>query len=137
MTRRWKIATEDQAGQSACPRAVAYYRQSAQDHQVNSIPVQRDQVRKWAEKNGVDLIGEFADPGKPGLAAKGRPAFTAMMEHWIKQGHDLNYVLCLDVSRLGRFQDVDLSIQFSAVCKQHGNLVIRTIIGKPPEDDPA
>ena len=55
------------------PRAVAYYRHSAQDRQENSIPIQREQVREWAEKNGVEIIKEFADAGKSGLNAEGRP----------------------------------------------------------------
>lgn len=45
-------------------------------------------------------------------------------------------MLCLDVSRWGRFQDIDLSAQFSAVCKKHKKEVIYTTIGKPKEDDP-
>jgi DNA invertase Pin-like site-specific DNA recombinase len=45
------------------PRAVAYYRHSAQDRQENSIPIQREQVRQWAEKNGVEIIEEFEDAG--------------------------------------------------------------------------
>jgi DNA invertase Pin-like site-specific DNA recombinase len=45
------------------PRAVAYYRHSAQDRQENSIPIQREQVRQWAEKNGVEIIDEFEDAG--------------------------------------------------------------------------
>jgi DNA invertase Pin-like site-specific DNA recombinase len=98
MTRWWEITTEDQAGQPARARAVAYCRHSAQDRQENSIPIQRDQVRQWAEKNGVDIIQEFADPGKSGLTAEGRPAFTEMMDEWVKQKYDFQYVLCLDVS---------------------------------------
>ena len=50
------------------PRAVAYYRHSAREPQ-NSIPVQREQVRQWAEKNGVEIIEEFEDAGKSGLNA--------------------------------------------------------------------
>jgi hypothetical protein len=67
MTHWWEIGSEDQAGRAARPRAVAYYRHSAQDRQENSIPIQRDQVREWAENNGVDIIKEFADAGKSGL----------------------------------------------------------------------
>jgi hypothetical protein len=50
MKHWWEIATEDQAGQPARPRAVAYYRHSAQDRQENSIPIQQGQVHEWAEK---------------------------------------------------------------------------------------
>ena len=115
---------------------MAYYRQSAQDRQENSIPIQADQVRQWAENNGVDIIKGFTDPGKSGLTVEGRPAITQMMDEWVKQEHDFDYVLCLDVSRWGRFQDIDLSAQYSAECKRHGKQVIYTTIGKPREDDP-
>ena len=105
-------------------RAVAYYRHSAQDRQENSIPIQRDQVREWADQHGVEIIHEFADAGKSGLNAEGRPAFTEMMDDWVKQKDDFEYVLCLDVSRWGRFQDIDLSAQYSGECKKHGKQII-------------
>jgi DNA invertase Pin-like site-specific DNA recombinase len=53
-----------------------------------------------------------------------------------KQRKDFDYILCLDVSRWGRFQDIDLSAQYSAECKRQGKQVIYTTIGKPKENDP-
>jgi len=97
---------------------------------------QQEQVREWAEKNGLQMIHEFADAGKSGLNAEGRPAFTEMMDEWVKKRNDFDYVLCLDVSRWGRFQDIDLSAQYSAECKKAGKQVIYTTLGKPREDDP-
>jgi len=58
------------------------------------------------------------------------------MDQWVKQRNDFTCIPCLDVSRWGRFQDIDLSAQFSAECKKHGKQVIYTSIGKPREDDP-
>ncbi len=107
----WEI---DQGQGPAKVRAVAYYRHSAQDRQENSIPIQRDQVREWAEQHGVEIIREFADQGGSGLNAEDRPAFTEMMDEWVKQRDEFEYVLCLDVSRWGRFQDLDLSAQYGA-----------------------
>ena len=118
------------------PRAVAYYRHSAQDRQENSVLLQQEQVRQWAEQNGVDIIEEFADRGKSGLTAEGRDGFNNMMEKCVKKRGDFQYVLCLDVSRWGRFQDIDLSATYSAECKKHGKLVVYTTLGKPREDDP-
>jgi hypothetical protein len=112
MTHWWEIPAADEPA-VVRPRAVAYYRHSAQDRQENSIPIQREQVHQWAEKNGVEIIEEFEDAGKSGLNAEGRPAFTAMMNDWVKQRDDFELVLCLDVSRWGRFQDIDLSAQYS------------------------
>ncbi len=117
-------------------RAVAYYRHSAQDRQENSISIQQDQVRPWAESNGVEIIHEFMDPGRSGLTAEGRPGFRDMMESWVKKRDDFQYILCLDVSRWGRFQDIDLSAQYSAECRKYGKEVIYTTLGKPREDDP-
>lgn len=122
--------------ESPRPRAVAYYRHSAQDRQENSIPLQQEQVRAWAEQWGVDIIQEFFDAGKSGLTAEDRPSFNDMMENWVCKRDDFEYVLCLDVSRWGRFQDIDLSAQYSAECKRHGKFVVYTTIGLPREDDP-
>ena len=61
------------------PRPVAHYRHSAQDRQENSIPLQRDQVREWSNKHGVDIIKEFADAGKSGLDAG---VGSAVVVHW-------------------------------------------------------
>ena len=99
MTHWWETADNGHNGESPRPRAVAYYRHSAQDRQENSVPLQREQVREWADQNGVDIVEEFADHGKSGLTAEGRPAFNEMMDDWVKQKGDFDYVLCLDVSR--------------------------------------
>ena len=135
MVHWWEIDSPD-AYAPALIRAVAYYRHSAQDRQENSIPIQQDQVRAWAKQHGVEIIREFCDAGRSGLNSEGRPAFTEMMDEWITKRDDFEYVLCLDVSRWGRFQDIDLSAQFSAICKKHKKQVIYTTIGKPREDDP-
>jgi DNA invertase Pin-like site-specific DNA recombinase len=116
-------------------RAVAYYRHSAQDRQENSIAIQQEQVQQWARENGVEIIHEFADRGKSGLTAEGRDAFNDMMENWVKRRNDFDFILCLDVSRWGRFQDIDLSATYSAECKRHGKQVIYTTLGKPKEND--
>jgi DNA invertase Pin-like site-specific DNA recombinase len=133
-TAWWEIPPAD-VPPAAESRAVGYYRHSAQDRQENSIPIQQDQVREWAEKNGVEIIKEFADAGRSGLTAEGHPAFTEMMEEWVKKRDDFRYVLCLDVSRFGRFQDIDLSAQYSAECTRNGKKVVYTTIGLPREND--
>jgi len=133
MSHWWEIGTAESAAIPK-PQAVAYYRHSAQDRQENSIPIQREQVREWADKNGVEIIHEFSDPGKSGLNAEGRPAFTEMMGEWVKKRNDFDYVLCLDVSRWGRFQDLDLSARYNSECREHGKQVIYTTIGKRDDD---
>lgn len=131
-------AKEEPAAAPAAPRfrGVAYYRHSARDRQENSVAIQQELVQKWAKDNGVDIIHEFADRGKSGLTAEGRDEFNDMMDEWVKKRSDFDFVLCLDVSRWGRFQDIDLSATYSAECKKHGKQVIYTTLGMPRPDDP-
>lgn len=132
----WWAKAEAKAAPSPRFRGIAYYRHSARDRQENSVAIQQELVQKWAQENGVDIIHEFSDRGKSGLTAEGRDAFNDMMENWVKRRNDFDFVLCLDVSRWGRFQDIDLSATYSAVCKKHGKQVIYTTLGMPRPDDP-
>ena len=136
MQEWWKTGNTGSEDSVIRPKAVAYYRHSAQDRQENSIPIQQEQVRQFADDNGIEIVHEFLDRGKSGLTAAGRDGFQDMMENWVKTKSDFQFVLCLDVSRWGRFQDIDLSAQYSAECTRHGKTVIYTSIGKPKENDP-
>jgi len=116
-------------------KAVAYYRHSAQDRQENSVEIQQDQVRKFAKDNGIEIIREFADKGISGLSVDGRDGFNTMFSEYIEgDKHDFEYVLVLDVSRWGRFQDTDMSAYYSGLCAKHGKQVVFTSIGFPKDD---
>lgn len=136
--RPWWVKEQPAAAPDAPRfRGVAYYRHSARDRQENSVAIQQELVQKWAKDNGVDIIHEFADRGKSGLTAEGRDGFNDMMDNWVRQHKEnFDFVLCLDVSRWGRFQDIDLSATYSAECKKHGKQVIYTTLGMPRPDDP-
>ena len=117
-------------------RAVAYYRHSAQDRQENSVEIQQDQVRKFAADNNIEIIREFVDRGKTGLVTEGRDAFQMMLRDYIQTGtYDFDYVLVLDVSRWGRYQNTDISAYYTGLCAMHGKHVIYTTIGLTAEND--
>ena len=117
-------------------KAVAYYRHSAQDRQENSIPIQREQIKKFADENGIKIIEEFADHGKSGLSTEGRDDFKRMLELVVDTSIEFEYILVLDMSRWGRFQDIDLSAHYRALCKKYGRTVIYTKFGFQKDDDP-
>ncbi len=129
---KWWIQPE----QEIRKRSVTYYRHSMQESQENSIPIQREHVREWAQEHGIEIIKEFADYGKSGLSIEHREQFSDMLDNWVKKRDDFDYVLVFDVSRWGRFQDTDLSAAYSAECKKHGKTVVYTSIGMPRDDDP-
>jgi DNA invertase Pin-like site-specific DNA recombinase len=117
-------------------RAVAYYRHSAQDRQENSVEIQQDQVRQFAEEHGIEIVREFADRGKSGLSTDGRDAFNDMIQEYVQgEKEDFDLVLALDVSRWGRFQDTDLSAYFTGLCAKHGKEVVFTTIGFGKKND--
>jgi len=101
-----------QPSSTAARRAVAYYRHSAQDRQENSVEIQQDQVRKFAEEHGIEIVAEFADRGKSGPSIEGRDGFSTMLHDYVEGGEaDFEFVLVLDVSRWGRFQETDLTVR--------------------------
>lgn len=117
-------------------KAVAYYRHSAEDRQEYSIPIQQEQIRKLAHEHGIEIVEEFKDYGKSGLGIKGRSEFKRMLEYVIDAKKEFEYILVLDVSRWGRFQDLDLSAHYMWFCKHHGRRVVFSKMGFQEDDDP-
>ena len=127
-----KLATKLKTGK----RAVAYYRYATKPPQSYTLKIQHDHVRKFAADNGIQIIKEFADKGKSGLSVEGRDDFNEMIHVYVEGGkEDFQYVLVLDVSRWGRFQETDLSAYYTGLCLQNGKQVIFTTIGFPKEND--
>jgi len=123
-------------GKPKTKKAVAYYRHSAQDRQENSVEIQQDQVRRFAEEHGVEIIREFADRGKSGLSTEGRHGFNEMIRDYVQgDSEGFDYVLVLDVSRWGRFQDADLSDYYTGLCAFSGKRVVYTTHGFPKHDN--
>jgi len=116
-------------------KGVAYYRHSAQDRQENSIPIQRERVKKFSAEHGIEIVREFADYGKSGLSTEGRDDFKKIMEMIVDPSQAFEYVLVLDMSRWGRYQDVDLSAHYRAICKQYGRKVVYTDLGMHDDKD--
>lgn len=90
---------------SPSARAVAYFRSSSQVDHEYAISSQQDQVRRWAEERGIEIIHEFCDIGPSGPDTQELPALTEMLNEWIKPRSDFELVLCVDASRWGRHLD--------------------------------
>jgi len=111
-------------------RAVAYFRCSVQDGQKNSTAIQKNQVRQWAHDHDVEILHEFCDIGPSGTETQGRPAFTEMLEVWIKQRSDFEFALCFDASRLGRYSASDRAQNAIVAFEQYKKQLIFTSMGK-------
>ena len=114
-------------------KAYAYYRHSAEDRQQNSIPLQQEQVRDFASRHGIEIVREFQDAGVSGLTDK-REGFQKLIYNVRAELDKVDFILVLDVSRWGRFQDVDQGAMYSWECKKH-NVRILYINRDDPESD--
>lgn len=74
----------------------------------------------YAEANGLTIVRTYADEGRSGLRIKGRPGLIELIEDVQSGQADFGHILVYDVSRWGRFQDVDESAYYEFLCKRSG-----------------
>jgi DNA invertase Pin-like site-specific DNA recombinase len=100
-------------------RAVQYVRMST-DHQRYSIQNQAAAIATFAQQNNLTIVGTYRDDGRSGLRINGRRGLTELIND-VQSGHaDFDHILVYDVSRWGRFQDIDESAYYEYICKQNG-----------------
>ena len=99
--------------------AAMYVRMST-EHQQYSTENQADVIREYAAKHGFEIVRIFEDSGKSGLRMQGRDALKELFET-VKSGKaNFKRILVYDVSRWGRFQDVDESAYHEYLCRSLG-----------------
>ncbi len=83
-------------------RCVIYVRVST-EMQVDgfSLDAQRNNLKRFAEREGMIVKDIYEDAGKSGKSIEGRPAFTKLLND-IKDGLAIDYVLVYKLSRFGR-----------------------------------
>jgi DNA invertase Pin-like site-specific DNA recombinase len=100
-------------------RAAQYVRMST-DHQKYSIANQLTAIAEYAAARYISIVKTYEDPGKSGLGLEWRKGLRTLIGD-VKGGQsDFDTILVYDVSRWGRFQDVDESAYYEFICKQAG-----------------
>jgi DNA invertase Pin-like site-specific DNA recombinase len=100
-------------------RAAQYVRMST-DLQRYSIENQAAAIAAYAQLHGMSIVRTYRDEGISGLKIKNRMGLTELIEDVRCGSADFVHVLVFDVSRWGRFQDVDESAYYEFICKQAG-----------------
>ena len=85
-------------------KAVLYLRMS-DERQEHSIPAQREELLKYAEKHGYQVLREYLDEAISGDDTGRRVGFLRMRED-AQQG-EFSVVLCWDQDRFGRFDPIE------------------------------
>jgi DNA invertase Pin-like site-specific DNA recombinase/DNA-binding winged helix-turn-helix (wHTH) protein len=88
--------------------------------QQESIANQKDAIKRYATKNGYEVIETYADEGKSGLAIKRRDGLRRLLSDVVNGHAQFKTILVYDVSRWGRFQDLDEAAHYEFLCKAAG-----------------
>lgn len=104
-------------------RAVTYIRMST-ERQIYSPDHQRAKLQEHARDLGLTIVAEYLDGGRSGLSIKSRPALSKLLSDALRGDAGFATILVYDVSRWGRFQDVDESAYYEYVCRQAGVRII-------------
>lgn len=104
-------------------RAVAYVRMST-DRQELSIGTQLSAIRAYVDDQGFELVGIYEDAAKSGLQVANRNGMKSLLRDVMDTPRPFEVVLVYDVSRWGRFQDIDAAAYYEYSCRLHGVRVI-------------
>ncbi len=121
----------DTPGQPLIP--AAQYLRMSKDHQRYSIRNQARAISAYASQHGLSIVKTYTDPGESGLTLRERPGLQALLADAIKPNRPFERVLVLDVSRWGRFQNLDQSGHYEFICFEAGAPVI--YCAEPFEND--
>jgi DNA invertase Pin-like site-specific DNA recombinase len=100
-------------------RAAQYLRVSTES-QKYSIENQAAAIAAYAARRGIEIIETYADRGRSGVSMAGRDALKQLISDVELGRADYDCILVYDISRWGRFQDVDESAYYEFICKRAG-----------------
>lgn len=94
------------------------------EHQQYSIANQSTAIQEYANTHSMEIVRTYVDRGKSGLGIAGRQGLNDLIQTVESRAADFNVVLVYDVSRWGRFQDVDESAYYEYAPKRAGVPVV-------------
>jgi DNA invertase Pin-like site-specific DNA recombinase len=103
--------------------AVQYVRMST-DLQRDSPANQKEVLAQYAARNDIRIARTYEDYGKSGLSMRNRPALARLLHDVLDENRIFSILLVYDISRWGRFQDVDESAHYEYICRRAGVRVI-------------
>lgn len=127
------IAPKPANSRSDAPLRAAQYIRMSTDHQQCSPIFQRQAIADYALTHNIRIVRDYEDAGISGLTLRLRPALTQLLVDVVCPTRKFSIVLVYDVSRWGRFQDVDEAAFYEYACRRAGVKVI--YVAEPFEND--
>lgn len=99
---------------------AAIYVRASTEHQNYSTSHQESALREYAAAHDFKVVTVYRDEGRSGLTLDGRDGLLQLLTDVQSGTPDFDTVLVYDVSRWGRFQDVDESAYYEYACRKAG-----------------
>ncbi|MEI9979919.1 MAG: recombinase family protein [Edaphobacter sp.] len=99
---------------------VAQYVRMSTEHQQYSTENQSEVINRYAQARNMEIVQTYSDHGRSGLNIAGRGSLSQLVSDVENGQADFSALLVYDVSRWGRFQDVDESAYYEYVLKRAG-----------------
>src|SRR5437667_3827827 len=99
---------------------AAQYLRMSTDHQQYSLDNQADAIGRYAADHNFLVVKTYSDAAKSGLRLKNRGGLKQLLKDVVDGGLEFHTILVYDVSRWGRFQDVDEAAHYEYLCKSSG-----------------
>jgi DNA invertase Pin-like site-specific DNA recombinase len=99
--------------------AARYLRMSTERQQYSFLN-QAEVMAKFAEHHGFCVIKTYEDPAKTGLTFRRRLGLQMLIKDVVSGLASYKAILVYDVSRWGRFQDIDEAAHYEFLCKAAG-----------------
>jgi hypothetical protein len=90
------------------------------DQQDYSISHQQHAIANYASVHRFKVIKTYADEGKSGLTFRERLGLQTLVRDVTSGDPGFNVILVYDVSRWGRFQDIDEAAHYEFLCRSAG-----------------
>jgi DNA invertase Pin-like site-specific DNA recombinase len=92
----------------------------SKEEQDFSIEYQMAAIAVFAERYGYEICRTYADRGISGVGIKKRSALQTLLSDALSRDRDFEAILVYDVSRWGRFQNIDQSAHYEFICSEAG-----------------
>jgi hypothetical protein len=114
------------------PTLAAKYVRMSTEHQQYSIDNQADAISRYAREHNMEIVRTYTDAGKSGLSIQIRPGLRQLIADVEGGSPGYGAILVYDVSRWGRFQDVDESAYYeiSVPPRQNRPALLRRVFHK-------
>src|ERR1700722_14233638 len=109
---------ESASDKTAGPARAAQYVRMSTEHQQYSTENQTDAMGRYADGRKMQIVRTYSDEARSGLNIEGRNGLRELIRDVESGRADYTEILVYDVSRWGRFQDVDESAYYEYICKR-------------------